>query len=51
MGIMGVSLGVTATLGHINPSAELLAQMAGVMAVGGAAGLYKGTGIEITLIN
>lgn len=47
MGIMGVSLGVTATLGHINPSAELLAQMAGVMAVGGAAGLYKGSKVDL----
>jgi len=47
MGMMGVSLGVTATLGHCNPSPELLTQMAGVMAVGGAMGLAKGGKVDL----
>jgi len=42
MGMMGVSLGVTATIGHVNPSAELLTQMGIIMGIGGAAGLAKG---------
>ena len=45
--MMGVSLGVAAALGHVNPSAELAAQMAGVMALGGAAGLYKGQSVDL----
>merc|ERR1712130_425638 len=47
MGMMGVSLGVSATLGHMNPSPELLTQMAGVMAVGGAMGLAKGGKVDL----
>ena len=53
MGMMGVSLGVTATLGHINPSPELMTQIALVMGVGGAAGLAKGakvSNIEYSLV-
>lgn len=42
MGMMGVSLGVTATLGHLNPSPELMTQIAVAMGIGGAAGVYKG---------
>ena len=47
MGMMGVSLGVAAALGHVNPSAELATQMAAVMAVDGAAGLYKGQSVDL----
>jgi len=47
MGMMGVSLGVSATLGHINPSPELLTQMAGAMAIGGSMGLYKGAKVDL----
>ena len=47
MGMMGVSLGVAAALGHVNPSAELATQMAAVMAVGGVAGLYKGQSVDL----
>lgn len=47
LGMMGVSLGVAATVGHLNPSPELLSQMALVMGVGGVAGLMKGKSVDL----
>lgn len=38
LGMMGVTGGIVATLGALNPSPELLAQMSAAMAVGGTAG-------------
>ena len=44
LGMMGVTGGIAATLGALQPSPELLAQMSAAMAVGGTAGkLVKNT--------
>ena len=47
MGMMGVSLGVTATLGHIHPTPELAAQMAAAIGLGGVLGLAKGARVDL----
>jgi len=46
--MIGVSGGIAATIGHINPSPELFAQMAACMGVGGAIGLGIAKRIEVT---
>lgn len=38
LGMIGVAGGLAATLGSLNPSPELLAQMSGAMALGGTIG-------------
>ncbi|GCB68786.1 hypothetical protein scyTo_0013874 [Scyliorhinus torazame] len=43
LGMIGVAGGLAATLGGLRPSPELLAQMSGVMAVGGTLGLLNST--------
>lgn len=48
LGIIGVTGGIAATLGQIAPSAEVLAQMAGVAAIGGTLGTIIAKRIEIT---
>nr|CAD7407571.1 unnamed protein product [Timema poppensis] len=48
LGIIGVSGGIAATLGHLGPTNPVLAQMAGCMAVGGAIGSTIAKRIEIT---
>nr|CAD7265165.1 unnamed protein product [Timema shepardi] len=48
LGIIGVSGGIAATLGHLGPANPVLAQMAGCMAVGGAIGSTIAKRIEIT---
>uniref|UniRef100_A0A671Y193 proton-translocating NAD(P)(+) transhydrogenase n=1 Tax=Sparus aurata TaxID=8175 RepID=A0A671Y193_SPAAU len=48
LGMMGVTGGIVATLGALNPSPELLAQMSAAMAVGGTAGLAIAKRIQIT---
>lgn len=45
---IGVSGGIAATLGYMAPSYEVLAQMAGCMAVGGGLGTVIAKKIEIT---
>lgn len=40
LGMIGVSGGLAATLGGLNPSSELLAQMSGAMALGGTIGKH-----------
>jgi len=47
-GQAGVALGVVSTLGHLGPSAGTTASIAGLMAVGGAAGHYIGNRVEPT---
>ncbi|NWR36418.1 NNTM protein, partial [Tachuris rubrigastra] len=48
LGMIGVSGGLAATLGSLNPSPELLAQMSGAMALGGTIGLTIAKRIQIT---
>lgn len=48
LGMIGVSGGIVATLGLLAPSYEVLAQMAGCMALGGAIGTTIAKKIEIT---
>ncbi|XP_068190485.1 NAD(P) transhydrogenase, mitochondrial [Antennarius striatus] len=48
LGMIGVAGGIAATLGALNPSPELLAQMSAAMAVGGTAGLGIAKKIQIT---
>lgn len=48
LGIIGVSGGIAATLGHMAPSTDVLTQMAAAMAVGGAIGTTIAKKIEIT---
>ncbi|XP_078406264.1 NAD(P) transhydrogenase, mitochondrial-like [Cetorhinus maximus] len=48
LGIIGVAGGLAATLGGLRPSPELLAQMSGVMAVGGTLGLGIAMRIQIS---
>lgn len=45
---IGVAGGIAATLGALTPSAEVLAQMAGVAGIGGALGATIAKKIEIT---
>ena len=40
LGMIGVAGGLAATLGGLNPSPELLAQMSGAMALGGTIGKH-----------
>jgi NAD(P) transhydrogenase len=47
-GQLGVGFGVASTLGHLSPSLGTTAQIAGFMAVGGAAGHYIGHRVEPT---
>mmetsp|Transcript_18830 Transcript_18830/g.26508 ORF Transcript_18830/g.26508 Transcript_18830/m.26508 type:complete len:500 (+) Transcript_18830:1-1500(+) len=47
-GQAGVVMGVASTLGHLNPSIGTTASIAGMMAVGGAAGHYIGHRVEPT---
>lgn len=47
-GQAGVAFAVASTLGHLHPSYGSLAQIAGCMAVGGAAGRYIGNRVEPT---
>lgn len=47
-GQAGVALGVASTLGHLSPSMGTTASIAGLMAVGGAAGHYIGHRVEPT---
>lgn len=47
-GQAGVALGVASTLGHLSPSMGSTAQIAGLMAAGGAAGHYIGHRVEPT---
>lgn len=42
LGMIGVAGGLAATLGGLNPSPELLAQMSGAMALGGTIGKHCG---------
>lgn len=48
LGILGVTGGIAATLGIIAPSAEVLAQMAGVAGIGGLLGTIIAKKIQIT---
>ncbi|NXK66390.1 NNTM protein, partial [Sylvietta virens] len=48
LGMIGVAGGLAATLGSLNPSPELLAQMSGAMALGGSIGLTIAKRIQIT---
>ncbi|RMC16694.1 hypothetical protein DUI87_06633 [Hirundo rustica rustica] len=48
LGMIGVAGGLAATLGSLNPSPELLAQMSGAMALGGTIGLTIAKRIQIT---
>lgn len=48
LGMIGVSGGIAATLGQLAPSMDVLAQMAGCMAVGGTLGTVIAKKIEIT---
>jgi H+-translocating NAD(P) transhydrogenase len=48
LGMIGVSGGITATLGLMSPSTETLMQMGGAMALGGAIGTTIAKKIEIT---
>merc|ERR1711981_634263 len=48
LGMMGVSGGIAATLGLLNPSPEVLAQMAGTAGIGGLIGTTIAKKIEIT---
>ena len=47
-GQAGVALGVASTLGHLHPDVATTAKIAGLMAVGGAAGKYIGDRVEPT---
>lgn len=47
-GQAGVALGIASTLGHLHPDAATTAKIAGLMAVGGAAGKYIGDRVEPT---
>ena len=47
-GQVGVALGVASTLGHLHPSVETTASIAGFMGAGGAAGYYIGKRVEPT---
>ncbi|KAL7447544.1 hypothetical protein ACHAXM_010822 [Skeletonema potamos] len=47
-GQAGVALGVASTLGHLHPDAATTAKIAGLMAIGGAAGKYIGDRVEPT---
>merc|ERR1712168_978227 len=48
LGIIGVSTGIAATIGLLNPSPEVLAQMAGTAGIGGLLGTTIAKKIEIT---
>lgn len=48
LGMIGVSGGLAATLGGLNPSPELLTQMSGAMALGGTIGLTIAKRIQIS---
>uniref|UniRef100_A0A1B0DMQ4 NAD(P) transhydrogenase, mitochondrial n=1 Tax=Phlebotomus papatasi TaxID=29031 RepID=A0A1B0DMQ4_PHLPP len=48
LGMIGVSGGIAATLGHMSPSNEVLMQMGGVAALGGALGGIIAKRIQIT---
>ena len=48
LGMMGVSGGVAATIGILNPPIEVLAQMGGAAALGGAVGATIAKKVEIT---
>ena len=48
LGMIGVSGGILATLGHLNPNSALLSQMLGSMAVGGTMGAIVAKKIQIT---
>ncbi|XP_054271964.1 NAD(P) transhydrogenase, mitochondrial-like [Macrosteles quadrilineatus] len=48
LGMIGVSGGIASTLGYMAPNNEVLAQMAGCMAIGGALGTVIAKKIEIT---
>ncbi|KAF6126048.1 nicotinamide nucleotide transhydrogenase [Phyllostomus discolor] len=48
LGMIGVSGGLAATLGGLNPTPELLAQMSGAMALGGTIGLTIAKRIQIS---
>ncbi|XP_067888846.1 NAD(P) transhydrogenase, mitochondrial-like [Heterodontus francisci] len=48
LGMIGVAGGISATLGGLKPSPELLAQMSSAMAVGGTIGLGIATRIQIS---
>ncbi|XP_025779558.1 NAD(P) transhydrogenase, mitochondrial [Puma concolor] len=48
LGMIGVAGGLAATLGGLNPSPELLAQMSGAMALGGTIGLTIAKRIQIS---
>lgn len=48
LGILGVSGGIAATLGHMAPSMDVLMQMGGVAAIGGGLGTMIAKKIEIT---
>lgn len=47
-GQAGVALGVASTIGHLSPSIGTATQIAGLMALGGAAGSYIGNRVEPT---
>ena len=48
LGVMGVSGGVAATIGLLNPPLEVLAQMGGAALMGGAVGATIAKRVEIT---
>jgi NAD(P) transhydrogenase len=48
LGMIGVSTGIVATLGLLNPQPEILAQMAGSMGLGGAIGTVMAKRMEVT---
>lgn len=48
LGMVGVSTGLAATLGAVGASPALLAQMAGLAAIGGGAGTYIGARVQPT---
>ncbi|XP_077974559.1 NAD(P) transhydrogenase, mitochondrial-like [Styela clava] len=48
LGMIGVSGGILATLGHLNPNSAMLGQMLGAMSVGGVLGATVAKKIQIT---
>jgi NAD(P) transhydrogenase len=48
LGIIGVSTGIGATLGHINPATDVLAQMGACMGAGGLLGAIAAKRLEVT---
>ena len=48
LGIIGISTGMLATIGSLNPSPEVLAQMGAMMGVGGSIGAYISSRIVVS---